>query len=206
MSNDFSELQLDALTEICNIAANTAASALSQILDKKINMSVPLVKILPIATATQIMGDPSMLVAGVYSKIYGAFNGGLMLTFPRNDAIMLVDKLMGHSESSVTLSEIDVSAMQELGNIISASFVNAIAQIINKTLLISVPKVAFDMLGAIVDFILIELSQTTTEALILEIEFADDPRTIAGHFFILPDSGSMQLLIESIHIEEEGAH
>jgi chemotaxis protein CheC len=199
-AHHLSEMQIDALKEICNIAANNAASALSEILHKRINMKVPQLKVIPIEKATETMGDPSTLVAGVYSKIIGHFNGGLMLTFPRNDAILLVDKLLGHKENSHTLSELDVSAVQEIGNIISASFVNAIAKIIDKTLLISVPKVAFDMLGAIIDFILIELTQTAKEALILEIAFEDVPKTVAGHFFILPDSGSMDLLISSIKI------
>jgi chemotaxis protein CheC len=196
----FTELQLDALKEICNIAANTAASALSDILKKKISMKVPQLRIIPVENVATTMGDPTTLVAGVYAKVLGEFDGGLLMTFPRNDAIMLVDKLLNHTHNSHTLSELDISAIQEIGNIISASFVNAIAKIVDKTILISVPKVSFDMLGAIVDFILIELSQNAEQALILEIEFEDDPRTVSGHFFILPDSGSMQLLVESIKI------
>jgi chemotaxis protein CheC len=195
-----SELQIDALREICNIAANTAASALSEILNKRISMKVPQLKIVPIEQVSTLMGDPKTLVAGVYAKIIGEFDGGLLMTFPRNDAIMLVDKLLGHKEASHTLSELDVSAVQEIGNIISGAFVSAIARIIDKTLLISVPRVSFDMLGAIVDFILIELTENTEQALILEIAFEDVPKTVSGHFFILPDSGSMELLVESIKI------
>lgn len=200
MYDKLSELQLDSLREICNIAANTAASALSAILDKTIHMKVPQIKVMPIESTLNLMGDPKTLVAGVYAKIIGKFTGGLLLTFPRDDAILLVDKLLEHKEKSHTLSELDISAIQEIGNIISASFVNAIAKIINVTLFISVPKVAFDMLGAIVDFILIELTENAKQALILEIAFEDEPKTVSGHFFILPDSGSMRLLIDSIKI------
>lgn len=201
MKRQLTELQLDALKEMCNIASNTAAAALSIILDKKISMKVPQVKVMPIESATDAIGSPTTLVAGVYARIIGDFTGGLLLTFPREDAIVLVDVLLEKKTKSYTLSELDVSAIQEIGNIISGAFVNAIAKIIDKTLLISVPKVSFDMLGAIVDFILIELTQSTEQALILEIEFEDVPKTIAGHFFILPDSTSMQLLINSIKIK-----
>jgi chemotaxis protein CheC len=202
MAKEFTEFELDALKEICNIAANNAAMALSEILHKKISMNVPQIKVMALELATKAMGEPTALVAGIYSKILGEFEGGLLLTFPRNDAILLIDKLFEHKEQSLTLSELDISAIQEIGNIISAAFVNAIAKVVDKTIFISVPKVAFDMLGAIVDFILIELAQNAKQALILEIKFEDSPKTISGHFFILPDSNSMELLIKNINFHQ----
>lgn len=196
--NKFSEIQIDAIREICSIASGTAASALSQVLNKKITMKVPEIKIVPIEAAIDAMGAPNSIVAGVYSRLLGDFNGGLLLTFPREDVIMLVGKLMGNEVKVHSLSELDVSAVAEVGNIISASFVSAIAKIINKTILISVPKLAIDMMGAIVDFILIELAENAEHALIMKIEFEDIPRTISGHFFILPNPGSLEMLLNSI--------
>jgi chemotaxis protein CheC len=198
MENNYTDFQLDAIKEICTIASATAATALSQVLNKRITMKVPEIRIVPIEVATNIMGTPNSIVAGVYSRLLGDFNGGLLLTFPRNDVILLVDRLVGNPEKSHSLSELDVSAICEIGNVIAAAFVNAIARMINKTILISVPKLAFDMLGAIVDFILIELAENAEHALILKIEFEDVPKTISGHFFILPNPGSLQLLTDSI--------
>ena len=200
VNTDFSDIQVDAIREICSIASGTAASALSQVLNKKITMKVPEIRIVPIEVATEIMGDPDSIVAGVYSRLLGDFSGGLLLTFPREDVIMLVGKLTGNEVKVHSLSELDVSAVSEVGNIISASFVNAISKIINKTILISVPKLAFDMLGAIVDFILIELAENAEQALIMKIEFEDVPRTISGHFFILPNPGSLDMLLDSIKL------
>jgi chemotaxis protein CheC len=196
----FSEIQVDAIKEICSIASGTAACALSQILNKKITMAVPEIKIVPIEVAVDTMGDPNSIVAGVYSRLLGDFSGGLLLTFPREDVIMLVGKLTGSEIKVHSLSELDLSAVSEVGNIIAASFVSAIAKIINKTILISVPKLAFDMMGAIVDFILIELAENAEQALIMKIEFADEPRTISGHFFIIPNPGSLEMLLDSIKL------
>ncbi len=200
----FSEIQVDAIKEICSIASGTAAGALSQILNKKITMKVPEIKIVPIEVAVDTMGDPNSIVAGVYSRLMGDFSGGLLLTFPREDVIMLVDKLTGSEVKVHSLSELDVSAVSEVGNIIAASFVSAIAKIINKTILISVPKLAFDMMGAIVDFILIELAENAEQALIMKIEFEDVPRTISGHFFIIPNPGSLEMLLNSIELYHPG--
>jgi chemotaxis protein CheC len=198
----FSEIQLDAIREICSIASGTAANALSQVLNKKITMKVPDIQIVPVELATSIMGAPNSIVAGVYSRLLGDFRGGLLLTFPREDVILLVNKLVnsGNEVKVHSLSELDVSAVSEVGNIISAAFVTAISQIINKTILISVPKLSIDMLGAIVDFILIELAEEAEQALIMKIEFEDIPRTVSGHFFILPNPGSLEMLLDSIKL------
>jgi chemotaxis protein CheC len=196
----FSEIQLDAIKEICSIASGTAASALSQLLNKRISLKVPEIQIVPTETAIDIMGEPNSIVAGVYSRLLGDFSGGILFTFPREDVIMLIRKLTNNEVKAYSLSELDISAVSEVGNIISASFITAISKMINKTILISVPKLAIDMLGAIVDFILIELAEHAEQALIMKIEFEDVPRTISGHFFILPNPGSLEMLLESIKL------
>ncbi|MHB9155636.1 MAG: chemotaxis protein CheC [Endomicrobiales bacterium] len=196
----FTDLQMDAITEICGIASATAASALSSILDKKIMMRVPEIRILPIEAVTGVMGKTDSLVAGVYSRLIGDFNGGLLLTFPRDEVILLAEELIGAHDKTHSLSGLDASAICEVGNIISASFVSAISTIMKRTILISVPRLAFDMLGAIVDFILIELAENAEQALVMKIEFEDVPKTISGHFFILPNPGSLEMLLESIDL------
>lgn len=199
----FSELQMDAIGEICSIASATAASALSSMLNKKITMRVPEIRILPIETVTRVMGEPQSIVAGVYSKLIGDFHGGLLLTFPRDEVILLAEKMIGSEDKTRSLSGLDASAICEIGNIISAAFVNAISTIMRRTILISVPRLAFDMLGAIVDFILIELAEKAEQALVMKIEFEDVPKTISGHFFIIPNPGSLELLLESIDLNNQ---
>lgn len=200
MDKEFTEYELDAIKEVCNIASANAASALSMIVNKKINMKVPEIQIVPIEDVVNIMGTPTSIFAGIYSKLIGDLGGGVLLTFPRNDVIDLADKLLGsHSNKMVSLSELNSSAICEIGNIIIASFVASISKMINKTLFISVPKLAFDMLGSIVDFILIELAENAEHALVMKIEFEDEPRTISGHFFILPDPGSLEMFFHGIN-------
>lgn len=189
------DLQMDAIREVCNIASGTAAVTLSQILGKRIDMKVPEIQIVPIEQATAVMGNTASIVAGIYSKLLGDINGGLLLTFPREDVLLLTERLMVDPVKPHSLSDLDASAVCEIGNIISAAFVSAIAKMANKTLLISVPKLSIDMLGAIVDFILIELAEQVEQALILKIEFEDVPKTISGHFFILPNPGSLEMLL-----------
>lgn len=193
--------QRDALQEICGIAAGNAATALSQMLGAKIHMRVPKIILLPIENVKSVFGDPETLVYGTYFRILGEIQGSILITFPRETAINLVDALLPHEPvHSSILTEMDRSALQEAGNIIAGSFVGAIGQVINKTLLISVPHLAFDMAGAIVDFILIELAQIVEQALVLEIEFYNLPKTVQGKFFILPNPGSMEVILKAVGV------
>jgi len=197
---NLTEYELDALKEICGIASAKAANALAQLLGKKISMKVPDIYFVPIEEATELMGGAETLVAGIYSQIVGEMRGGLLLTFPRQDVLAIADILLKEQNKSSTpiLDEFRSSAVQEVGNIISGAFVSAIGAITRKTLLITVPHVTFDMLGAILDFILIELAIQSDYALILKVHFSDEPQTISGHFFITPDPESLKILMETI--------
>ncbi len=193
------EFQLDAIKEICSIGACNAATAISQMVKRKITMSVPEIKLVAIADVSNTMGNPQSLVAGVYSKILGELSGGFLLTFPRESAFTLCDVLLNKPIGETKLlRELDKSALQEAGNIIAGAFVSALSKILTKNLIISVPKFAFDMAGAIIDFILIELAEIAEQAVVMEIVFADIPETIQGKFFILPDPTSLEILLSAV--------
>src|SRR3989339_544016 len=197
-----SELQLDALREICSVGAGNAATAISKMLGKKVDMSVPDIKLVPVARVSELIGGAETLVVGVYSRIMGDLTGEFLLTFPRESAYSLTDILLKKSPGDTkVLEDMDRSALEETGNIITGTFVNALAKILDKNLLISVPKLAFDMAGAIIDFVLIELSEVAEFAVVLEIVFHDIPETIRGKFFILPDPKSLELIISLVKEE-----
>ena len=190
---------MDALKEICSISAGNAATAISKMVRKKIEMSVPEIKLVPVTQVASIMGGSEALVVGVYCSIIGELSGEFLLTFPRESAFALSEKLLSKKTGETKLlEELERSALEETGNILAATFVNALAKIIGKDLLISVPRLAYDMAGAIIDFVLIELAEVAEYALVLEIVFHDIPETVRGKFFILPDPRSLELLVSTI--------
>ncbi len=179
-----------------------AATAISGMVKRKMTMSIPNIKLVPIGQVSAVIGNPEMLVAGVYCKIMGGVSGGFLLMFPRESAFGLCDILLSKERGTTKLlDEIDKSALQETGNIIAGAFVSVLAKVMRRNLFISVPKFAFDMAGAIIDFILIELAEAADQAVVLEIVFSDVPQTISGKFFILPDPGSLKLLLEAVSAE-----
>lgn len=193
------ELQLDALREICSIGAGNAATAVSQMVNRRITLSVPAIRLVPITEAARAIGDPQALIAGVYCKVMGELSGGFILTFPREIAFTLSDMLLNVPAGKTRiLDELGKSALQEMGNVVIGAFVAALAKILNKSMLMSVPKFAFDMAGAVIDFILVELAEVAEQALVMEIVFSDVNKTIDGRFFVLADPGSLKILLSVV--------
>jgi len=200
-----SGVQMDALREIGNIGAGNAATALSQLLNKRIDMTVPRVSVLPLDEVPDVLGGPENIVAGIFLRVLGNAPGSVMFMLPRNSALILVDMLLGKEIGATKiLNDIDQSALKEIGNILAGSYLNALSMLTNLTLLPSVPALAFDMLGAILSVVLAELGQVGDYALVIETEFAEANKEVKGHFFLIPDPGSLSIILKAIGVNEDG--
>jgi chemotaxis protein CheC len=198
-----SSLQLDALREIGNVGAGNAATALSQVINRKIDMSVPKVSILPLGEVPEVVGGPDVMVAGVYLRVFGPAPGSILFLLPRDSAFYLVDMVMGRSEgNTVSLNSMDESALMEIGNILAGAYLNALSHFTELTMLQSIPALAIDMAGAILSIILAQLGQLGDYALVIETEFTTEKEGVNGHFFLIPDPGSLQTILSAIGVKE----
>ena len=118
------ELQLDALRELANIASGHAATALAQMLSTEVDLSVPSLLALPRADAIADYGSPGGPVAGVVTPLEGDIEGVVLLLIPNSDAETLC-RLLG----VVPRTEVGDSALREIGNILGASYLNALSAI-----------------------------------------------------------------------------
>ncbi|KUK13933.1 MAG: chemotaxis protein CheC [Synergistetes bacterium] len=200
------EAQLDALKEAGNIGAGNAATALYQIIGKKIMMSVPRAAVIPLSEVPDVLGGSEVLVAGVFLRVLGDAPGSILFVMPKDSALYLVDMLMGRPESSTqVLSEMDQSALKEIGNILASSYLNALASFTKLTFLPTVPALAFDMAGAILDVILVELGQLGDYALLIETRFQAESAHVEGHFFLIPDPGALSIILKALGVGDNGA-
>lgn len=196
-------MQLDALREIGNVGAGNAATALSQIINNKIDMTVPEVAILPLGEVPEVVGGPDAMVAGVYLRVFGLAPGSILFLLPRDSAFYLVDMLMGRSQGETQrLNSMDESALMEIGNILAGAYLNALSHFTKLTLLPSIPALAVDMAGAILSVILSQLGQMGDHALVIETEFTTDNDGVKGHFFLIPDPGSLSTILAAIGVTE----
>ncbi|HCW53658.1 MAG TPA: CheY-P-specific phosphatase CheC [Clostridium sp.] len=197
---EYSELngvQLDALKEVSNIGAGNAATALSMMLNKKVDMTVPAVNVIKLQDILELDGEEE--VAGTVVRVLGDIAGNILLVFEKDTSENIISRLVGSKEAPN--SEIGRSVLCEIANIISASYMNSIAQLTNLVIAPSVPALAYDMLGAILTTTFIEASQYDEYILDIETVFLDDTEeNIGGHFYYIPMPGSLEKILKSIGI------
>ena len=199
---DLSGNQLDALREIGNIGAGNSATALSQLINRRIEMNVPKVSIVPLEEVPELVGGPETVVVGVFLRVYGKAPSNILFLMPRDSAFYLVDTLMGKQRGETkALDFMDESALMEIGNILSGAYLNALFNFTQLALLPSIPALAMDMAGAILNVVLVQLGQMGDQALVIETKFISEDDGINGYFFLVPDPGSLETILSAVGVE-----
>ncbi|MCS6131058.1 chemotaxis protein CheC [Clostridium botulinum] len=194
---NFNSMQLDALKEVSNIGAGNAATALSVMISEKIDMTVPSVNIVKLEDIIELNSEEE--VAGIVIRVLGDISGNILLIFNANRAKAMIERLAG-CEEEIT-SELGKSVLCEITNIITGSYMNAIAQFTNLKIIPSVPAVAYDMISAILTTTFIESCQYEENILDIETVFLDDTQEeIGAHFYYVPMPGSLEKILKSIGV------
>jgi chemotaxis protein CheC len=194
---EFNPIQLDALREVGNIGAGNAATALSQLINKKVDMTVPSINIVPFESIFSRIGGEEEVI-GVIVRVLGDTPGNILFIFEKEIAFNLIKTLTGMEEEN--LSELGSSVLCEIGNIISSSFMNAIARFTNLLIMPSVPAVTSDMLGAILSTTYIESGQYDDSVLDIETMFLESGSRISGNFYYIPMPGSLEKILNALGI------
>jgi chemotaxis protein CheC len=196
-------MQIDALREIGNVGAGNAATALAQMVNSKIDMNVPKVKIVPLSDVSELIGGADLHVVGIFLGVSGSAPCNILFIMPVAKAGFLVDLLMGRpadENKEFQFEDMDVSAMMEVGNIIAATYLNALAMFTQLSFVPSVPGIGIDMAGALVDAVLAMFGQVADHVLVLETEFIKDQHGVMGNFFLLPEPGSLDIILSALGV------
>ena len=193
-------LVLDVLKEIGNIGAGNAATALAKMIDRKVDMKVPKVSVLDFKEVPELLGGEETQVCGIFFKIEGDINGSIMFLLEMESAFHLIDLLMPREEH--TMDEFTYSALREIGNILSGSYISSLSGLTNLNMHISVPSLCIDMAGAILSVPAIHFGQIGDKILIIENEFIepDENEAVRGFFFLIPDVESYDILFKSLGV------
>ncbi len=206
MSISFDELnniQMDVLREIGNIGAGNAVTSLAKMIDKKVDMAVPEVKILGFDRVSQILGGEEILVVGILLNVTGDITGNMMFILDINAARKLINILLGsNDETNLNFNELELSALKEIGNILTASYLSALAGLTNLKILPSVPELAIDMAGAILSVPAIEFGKVGDSVLYIETEFSEGITRVFGDFLLIPDVESYEILLRALGVIE----
>lgn len=201
MELKLTELQLDALREIGTIGAGNAATGLSNMLKKKINIDIPSVKVVRLEKIPDLLGGPESSVAAVYFHVTGPFSGAIFLIFSLKEALRLVDMLLDRNNGDTkTLDEFAGSALKELGNISVGSYLVALSEVVKMRLMHSIPGLATDMLEAVLDGVLIELALEAENAVVIDTEFKVEKDRVQGHFLFLPEPDGLDRILKALNV------
>ena len=194
-----SETYLDVLKEIGNIGAGNAMTALSQMLNCKVDMKVPQVKLLDFNEVGALMGGEEQVMVGVFLGVEGDITGSMMFLVEQGSAKHLLHKIMGDMVQQEGFSEIEFSAMQEIGNIITGAYLNSLSMLTNLTIIPTPPSLTLDMAGAILSVPAIEFGTLGDKILLIQSQFYDEVE-IDGYFILVPDIESYPKILKSLGI------
>jgi chemotaxis protein CheC len=190
VSTQYSELQLDALRELANIGSGTASTALSSMLGRSVDISVPKAQALPFAEAVDAMGPAEQDVTGIVLGIVGEMSGTVLLLVPPSDADAMCGMLGVEPDDEFALS-----ALGEIGNIVGTSYINALASMTGMDIEPTPPATATDMLGALVATVLAGHAHAGDIALMLDSNLLVEGEDCSVSFLLVPDHGGVELLL-----------
>jgi chemotaxis protein CheC len=195
-----SEMYFDVLKEIGNIGAGNAMTALSQMIQCKVDMRVPQVMLVDFKDVGSLMGGEEKIMVAVYLGVEGDITGSMMFMLGTESAKHLIGKLMmGISTPGEEFSEMELSAINEIGNIITGAYLNSLSTMTNLSIYPTPPQMTVDMAGAILSVPAIEFGILEDKLLLIQSQFFDEVE-IDGYFILVPDLESYGKILASLGI------
>jgi chemotaxis protein CheC len=197
---EFTEFQMDALQELANIGSAHSATTLSQMLNTNISMSVPKIDIIDISKVGDFLTDEltTMVIFELQGEIpHGGF---LILHFPRDSAMRTANILQGSSEPDHPFSEMDQSAILEVGNIMVSSFLSAASDLIGLLMLPSPPVLVVDMAHAAITSLVAQMTVEVDDVILFKVKLTSDEHKIAGNILIFLEVNTLQQI--ALKLEE----
>ncbi|OXM16006.1 chemotaxis protein CheC [Paenibacillus herberti] len=197
------EFELDVLKEVGNIGSGNAATALSTLLNKPVDMAVPKVSLVPFEEVAERVGGAEELVMAVFLRVEGEAPGNLFYIMHPVSAKRLLSRLAAMEvEEDLEYSEMELSALGEIGNILAGSYLSSLADFTKLNLSPSVPAIALDMAGAILSYGLMQYGEMGDAALLIETKFMDNGEQLDGQFFLIPDPESFNTIFQALGVRQ----
>lgn len=192
------ETYYDVLKEIGNIGAGNAMTALSQMLQSKVDMKVPQVRLLEFSEVGEMMGGEELIMVGVFLGVEGEITGSMMFMVEEQTARHLIQKItMGMLPEGSEFEEMGLSAMKEVGNIITGAYLNSLSTLTNLKIYPTPPALTVDMAGAILSVPAIQFGIFGDKILLIQSQFHDEVQ-LDGYFILIPDMESYAKILTSL--------
>jgi chemotaxis protein CheC len=194
------DLQKDALKEVGNIGAGHAATALSQLLNAKINLSEPRIDVIKFRDLATRVGHENRMVAALHMYIRGEAPGQIVVLFDREQALDFVSTFLKRVIGDIQIFDsIADSTLKEIGNIIAGSYLSAINNLTGQNVLPSVPTLSYGTIQAAFRTLMSILPDQ--DVFLIESSFLDKEKEVSGQFILIPETGSLGPLLAVFGVE-----
>lgn len=200
---DLKELQLDALKEVENIGAGHAATALSQLTNRRIMISVPKIAVSRLEDVGDQLGEPNEIVAAILLHMLGDLTGRTLLVFPERAAKRLCDLLLGRPPGTTeSFGALEQSSLKEAGNILCGAYMNALSSFMGMMLLPSVPSLVIDLSSAVLTSAYLNFGSDRDYVFSVETQFmfVTEDESLRGHFLLVPDFASLRAILQAVRL------
>ena len=188
---------VDILREIGNIGAGNAATSLFNMLSKRIDMNVPEVSLLNYNDIIESIGGAENIVVGVLVGFEGDIDGVIMFLLKKEFVHLILNTLVGTELSSFEeVSELEMSALSEISNIMVSSYVNSISTLTEMRIEVTVPSINIDMSGALLDVVTAEFADVADKVVFIKEKYYCMNETIYSYMLMLPTMTSLKILLD----------
>lgn len=192
-------MHMDVLREIGNIGAGNAATSLSMMLGMPVDMTLPKVNLVDFNDVADAVGGPENMIYGVLVGLEGDIDGMIMFLLDKSFAHMVINILMGQSfESFDQMDEMALSAIMEVGNILSGAYANSIAELTGLSINLTPPSVNIDMAGALLSVPIIRFGAVGDKVLFIEENFKSDQESVMSHMILFAEVDSLNLILQRL--------
>ncbi len=201
--DQLSPLQLSAVKEVANIGLGHSARSLAEMTGREFHLSVPDVDSVPVDQLSNLLGGPMEVTVGVFMPFEGSTTGHLVFLFPWESAQAVWTLLMGEAPSDMfAITEVEASAMIEVGNILNSHFLNAVAEMTGLELLSTVPSVGVEAAMTIVEGVVLQAEMADAVALCVETSIYNDDLGIRGFFAFIPTRDGLREVLNRLGVGE----
>jgi chemotaxis protein CheC len=200
---DLGPRQLDGLREVANIGAGHAATALADMINDRVMIAVPEVRIVQLEDVPELLGAPEEIVSATVMKLLGDVTGRTVQIFPRQTASALIGALTGRRSVGFPddFGEIEQSALKEVSNIIVGAYINALSEFMGMMLIMSVPALAIDTAAAVLSTSYLHFGQDSDFVFCINTHLTmGEDVSFQAHFLLLPDDASLRAMLQAMRL------
>ena len=195
--------QLDGLREVANIGAGHAATALSQLVNDRVMLEVPELRVVPIEEVPELIGPADEVVSAVMMKLLGDVTGRTVQIFPASTASAVVTALTGRQDVIFPddFGEIEISAVKEVSNILVGAYINALSEFLGMMLIMSVPAMAIDTSSAVLTTSYLNSDSLNDHVFCINTKLVlRNDIELRTHFLLLPDDASLKAMLQAMRL------